>query len=396
MKSITISMNFIKKNSIPIVITVLILTVSMFILVTYIGQYNYASYAKDVLEASLPDGVYYMDMSDDFYDASESTGETKAALKANLADFPAFSHAVDCEHTAIGGAGDAFYNVFLFDHAMRSAFRLEVEEGRWLSDFPTETEAVVGGVYAGDTKVGDTLTLEGGVTAKVVGLFGDAAIYPSFDSGGTTVSAESLFSVNDTVVILTSETLPEGAIDTSSSFPSPNFYIAFDKKASDSERRELIAFLEETGTVETYDGIIANSEAELAEWVVTALPLPLFLIIISTVNIICIATVIVKKSMADLSKYYLIGCTKRRGAMLITAPMALIFSLPCVFNLLSIALSPNFLRAGGRTSMIDYIFDFGTSALVGAYFLLLLVILAVLPTVFFRKFSPISFYKKNI
>ncbi len=393
MKAFVISLGFMKKNLLPIAVTVLMLTVAMFILVTYIGQYNYAAYAMGVIEASVPDGAYYMSDAMDNFDGEGDGGE--AELIEKIAELPAFSHIVDYVHTVSGGEGDAFYNVFLYDRAMRSAFRLDVDEGRWLSDSPSETEAVIGGIYVGDTKVGDKITLDDGVTVTVVGIFGEAAIYPSFNSGGTSLSADSLFGVNDTVVFLTGETLPDGAFVNENAYQSPNFYVAFDEDASEAERRELIACLEQVGTAAEHGEIIATSEAELAEWVATALPIPLFLIIISTINIVCISTVIVKKSMADISKYYLIGCSKRRGVALISVPLAAVFSFPCVFNLLSIFCFPNFLRAGEAASKIDYILNFGTAALVGAFFVLLMAIVSILPYAFYRRFSPISFYRRH-
>ena len=49
MKTFTICYSFIKKNMIPIIITMLMLTVAMFILSTFIGEYNYTSYTKNVM-----------------------------------------------------------------------------------------------------------------------------------------------------------------------------------------------------------------------------------------------------------------------------------------------------------------------------------------------------------
>jgi hypothetical protein len=77
-----------------------------------------------------------------------------------------------------------------------------------LSAEPTETEAVIGGVTWGNTRVGDIITLSNGITARVVGIMGDDVLYPSFTSYDNHFqTANLLFDVNDTVIFLSQETI---------------------------------------------------------------------------------------------------------------------------------------------------------------------------------------------
>ena len=65
MKAFTVCYSFIKNNILPIVITVLMLTVAMFILSTFIGEYNYISYTRNVmLNEKLEGGAYFMPYHD--------------------------------------------------------------------------------------------------------------------------------------------------------------------------------------------------------------------------------------------------------------------------------------------------------------------------------------------
>ena len=65
MKLCILCFSFIRKNIFPILITVTMLTVAMFILTTFVGEYHYMSYTRDVLnESELQNGVYFMMPSD--------------------------------------------------------------------------------------------------------------------------------------------------------------------------------------------------------------------------------------------------------------------------------------------------------------------------------------------
>ena len=86
MKTFTLCLSFIKKNIIPICITWITLTVSLFMLTTLFGQYKYKTYALNVYSASdLQDDVYFMmlpkeDESLDLAEASQRTRDTVSGM----------------------------------------------------------------------------------------------------------------------------------------------------------------------------------------------------------------------------------------------------------------------------------------------------------------------------
>lgn len=392
MKTVSICYSFIKKNLVPIIITMLMMTVAMFILSTFIGEYNYTSYTKNVISNDkLANGVYCMPFYEDEVDFQDNT-----ELKSEIMQYTACSHILSYDNFAVD-LNDSVVNVMIYNKEMRESFKLHTDEGRWLSDDPAFTEAVIGGVTWGNTKVGDTITLDNNITATVVGIIGDSVVYPSFNTSGNIVQDSSiLFKVNDTMVFLTGETIPQEKLEKYSLSNGRNLYVIFNDDATADEKEQLMSFLESKGVVATYEKIIDDSKEVIDSWVATALPLPLFLLIIATVNIISISAVIVKRTMPEYSRYYLIGCTKRKGIMLIAMPLSVIFSIPCIANIISITCCPNLFRAGNRTGAITYLFEANAVIPLVLYLALIIVILTVIPTIFYKKYSPLLFYRSNL
>ena len=173
-----------------------------------------------------------------------------------------------------------------------------------------------------------------------------------------------------------------------------NFFVVTKTDATSQEKEELYQYLYSQGLIKDYNEIMEHSNAMIDEWIRTAFPLPLFLVAIATINAVCICAVIVKRSMADMSKYYLIGCTQRRGVGAIVLSLAALFVVPGVLNLLSVLCFPNFLREP-HTAGIDYILDARCVIPVMLYLAALLVVIAVLPVAMYSRYSPMRFYRKQ-
>ena len=395
MKLCILCFSFLRKNLFPILITVMMLTVSMFVLTTFIGEYCYMSYTRDVLAKSkLQNGVYFMLPSEG---NPEHDKELSLQIRENLKNFDAYSYVLTNTAFVTNNESD-FCNVYLYDRAMREKFCLEVNQGRWLSEDPVQTEAVIGGVTWANVRVGDTISLENGITARVVGIMGDDVIYPSFTAySNYKPTADIMFSVNDTIVFLSKETVdPALYLDQPSLREDSNFYVVYDDYADQQDILQVEQYLIQYGSITDYETLLENSEHSIREWVISAFPLPLFLIAVATISVICICTVVVKRSMADHSKYFLIGCSKRKGFFAIVAPLTAMFSIPCVLNVISILWMPNVLRAGDRSALVNYIIRPTAVLPILVYGLLVLAVLYLIPWLFYRRYTPITFYRRNL
>lgn len=391
MKIILLCLNVIKKNMIPIAVTGIMLTVSMFILLTAHGRYRYAAYAKDVYARSgLEDAVYFMlPIAGNPHIDNELAGE----VRQGLAQFQGFGQILsyDSYVTDYNGYGA---NVFLYGDLMINSFRLNTLKGRWLETNAKETEAVIGGVIWDGVKVNDIVSLGNGISARVVGIMGNEVHYPSFSSGSNYFSANGLFDVSENIVFVSAGTLNDTAFNGVRFMTPANFFVVFKNGAGGNEKEEIKSYLETYGMVSDYDEIISNSNEKISEWVKGTFPLPLFMITIATINIICINAIVIKRSMNDHSKYYLLGCSRRKGIFIVILPLTAVFSIPALLNILNVLFFPNFFRAKSAAAM-DYILNANSSIPVFLYLFAIILILTLMPLAFYRRYSPLDFYRRN-
>jgi len=406
MKTIILWWSFIKKHFVPMVITALLLTVSMFAVTTFYGQYLYMTYTRDVLlRSNLQNGGYlmnfysYEDFEDGDSDPIELMEKYYTEQKKTIESFAACKYVLKNESFYIGDTSgyDMGYHCFPYDKNHRLGFPLDVDKGRWLSENPTYTEAVIAGNYW-DKKVGDVLHLEGGLSATVVGIIEGAAFCPDFGhSSNSNCPADSLFRTAICNVYISKETVEPQTLSERRIYSPYNCYVVFDENASKEDLADLTRYLESQGVFAPYSKIITDSNKEIDDWLYLSFPLPVFLAAVCTISILCICTVIIKRSMNEYSKYYLMGCTKRKIIYLVTAPMIISFGLPCAINLLSVLVFPHFLRAGEMYFYKqDYILDHRAAIIILIYWGALAVLLVIMPMMFYRKYSPLSLYRRNL
>ena len=405
MKTITLWWSFIKKHFVPMTITAMLLTIAMFAVTTFYGNYLYKAYTRDVLlRSNLQNGGYLMNFysfdnnEDDDIDPIESMNIKYNEQKAMIKAFAACKYILHNEYFYIGDTSghNMGYTCFLYDKNHRLGFPLDVDEGRWLSEKPLYTEAVIAGNHWGKS-VGDVLYLDGGIEATVVGIINGAAICPDFGSSSNSVcSADHLFSTKICNIYISEETVEPQMLSGRKIYTPYNCYIVFDENASEENLAELNSYLESQGVFAPYSKIISDSKKEIDEWLHLTFPLPLFLTVVCAISILCICTNITQRSLNEYSKYYLLGCTKRRIVFLVTAPMLIFFVLPSVLNLLSVLVFPNFLRAGDDYYKQNYILDYRAAILVLGYFGVLSALLIIMPKLFYRNYSPLSLYRRNL
>jgi len=396
MKTLILCFSFIRKNIVPVIIVMILILVSLFVLVTLIGEYRYMSYTRDVLlRSEYKDGAYFMVPLDPSYVGYEKYD----AFRDEIRKFDACGDIITIKkfssQITVNGV-EMPLNVIICGEKLRKMFQLDVKEGSWFKDGISSVSAVVGGVTVRDISVGDVISVSG-IEAEVVGKIGDVVFYPSFNSSGNTgTSADELFDKNDTMVFLSEEGIPEREYEEKRGFRiDANSYVVIKKDADENSRKELLTFLENNGWVAQYGDIIAESDRRLEMHLRSLLPLPVFLIVVSTVCAICICGVIVKRSLPDFSKYYMIGCTRKRCIMLISAPLAVLFGLPCAANIASVFFFPHYLRARS-VGAINYIIDARSAIPVLVYFAALTAILYAIPAALYGKNSPLDFYRRNV
>lgn len=395
MKTVPICMSFLKRNIFPICITMVTLAISIFMLITIIGKYEFQTYTLQILENSnLLDAIYCMPIAEGDPDVDHTNS---VEIQNTLKQMEGVSEIIDNKHTIVG-YNESVCNVYYYDANFRENFQLTVQEGKWFSGTPTTTEAVIGGVIWDGIKVGDTVNLENGMCATVIGIIGDSVVYPSLTySTNGKLTADDIFAEIDNVIFVTEETVNNSVMhDNSNMLYDNNFFVTLEEEITDEERNGIIQFLQSRGNYRMCQQIIDDSHVGVQEWLKENLPLPLFLIGIATINMVCICAVIIKRTMTDISKYYLMGCTRAKATQMISISMLSVFIPPIILNVIQAKWFPDFIRLEMNKRNVDYIIDTACLYPVFLYVGILLAVFICIPTVFYRRYTPLDLYRRNL
>lgn len=394
MKFLILSWKYIKHNIAPIILTSVFIAVSMFNILTLYGQYRYTSFNRDSFaESGLDDAYYFIPMAESFW-----LGDLTENVRIFYEDLDRFGDAIDLisyRHFFDSINDNELFTVFVYGKRMIECFPLPVDEGRWLDPSASTIEVVLLGDVCDSAGVGDTVTLKHGGEALVVGKIYEPVSAPDFNVGANSdIPADILYTIREEGIFATEqicEVLPEDRKLTNTICS----FIEFSEGVSSEDFGSVKDYLAGYGKLVDYDKIIEDSNISIRKWIRLALPLPAFMLIIATINIVCISAIMVKRSMSINSRYFLVGCSVGRSVIQIAVSTAAVFSLPTIFNILSVSFFPNFMRSDNYAA-VDYILDFSASWIAIAYMMIVILIVTLIPLVFYKNYSPLDFYRRQI
>lgn len=394
MKSLILIHSFLRKNIVPILIIIAVMSVSLFFLVSAYGSYRFVTAVRDIYaDAGFENTVYFMyafdSSKEDPFDAmNNGCREEIASLAACEEIIEPYSSSCFFEDQGIPAQ--------LYSDTLIKSFPLDVDKGRWLRPDSDRLEAVVCNYDDYDNvRVGDTLTFKNGACATVVGVLNGRFYLPRCGRGGTSVSAESLFSAEEYFAIVNMKALSENDLNEISPTRNMFYYVRVSSSATDAEKAELFEKLSVYGTYKDYDNIIKCTNAKVEERLRGLLPLPVFLLIITSVLTVCITALTIKKSMSEFSCYFLIGCSKQKSFLLISSALSAVFSIPCLINAASVMFFPSFLRSDRGVFSSEYINGNCIIPIIIFFFVNVLITI-IIPLIYYRRFSPLDFHRRNI
>lgn len=390
MKKLTVMFSYLQKNLLPLVVIAITMTVSLFLIITTVGEFQYQTYARNVFANSgLENSVYFCKSFDPSVDRNANQWIYDAA-----SEYEAFDKYLVCD-SAIDSIDNQVVNVMYQSDDLLQAFKLNVTKGRWLDSNATQAEVVLTGFACTGKHIGDKIVFESGVEATVVGLIEGNSLYLSFNRSSTRMTANNLFESVDSCAFINAEQLAPSCIEQVKPAVSRNAIICYKNDASYEEKMELLKYLEQQGLCYSYETLLENTDEDIQMALRKSLPLPLFLLIIMSISVICVGAVIVQRTMPEQAKYYLVGCSKKEGVRLITGALFVAFMVPVLINVLLAIFFPDFLRIGAYQEP-EYIINIFTLLPMVGYAIIMLMFLSLLPWLFFKKQSPIQVYRRNL
>ena len=300
-------------------------------------------------------------------------------------------------------------NFQLYGQSLQN-FHLNLAGGKWFPNDAQQLEGQINGIVGGNTvfrrvSPGDDLTVsvfdkqgrESQLKVHIVGKLADPSLLPTFGSAaiGTTVTANSFLQPADATILL-QETpqLADFLKDKSEMNYNPNFFVKFSGSASQSEIEKAEEFMKENGTISTYKEIMTASDEKIKDDRNKQLIMPLFFLFVSTMALISVSTLMVRKKLGEHSIYYLCGCSRVKSFCYLLGGIGLISIVACLINILVIAFHP-VLEAIGVLHISNAILDSTSILILFIYLVVVVLISAILPFLVFFRESPIELYRRR-
>lgn len=178
---------------------------------------------------------------------------------------------------------------------------------------------------------------------------------------------------------------------------SNNFLVTFQADASEEEKNEALAFLNQVGSYVTMDDIRTVSRERITEKLRSDLPQPLFMLAVSTFAMIAVSVLLTNKQLRDDRIYYLVGYSRRRSFFSTFGAILGIGLAASGINLAYLLyLNLFFQRLKNANSMRYYNYlVMNNSALYIILFVVVAAFLSVLiPFAMLRKNSAIELYRR--
>ena len=302
MKRLHLFFSSFSQNLFSSLMLVVITSVALISVQNVVGQYRYINHSKYIIDNE------YLKNSDYFMvDISSLPPEYDKQLEYSNNIRESISAFDGVEGIAYTKKSTAVYrstniNLSMYNESMRKAFQRQLSEGEWFQS-QTETDdipnVVICGAIFDDISINSNITIKlygnnHEITEQTVHVIGKIA-YPYLSADYNTISEDvsaQNFLVQANIVIFddnkqTRDLLDKHTILSSLSF---SYFVLYKTDCTPSQKEKVRDYMDSTGSYAEYDKILHNTEKEVKENIVKEMITPIFLLIISTVLLISIAT----------------------------------------------------------------------------------------------------------
>jgi hypothetical protein len=216
---------------------------------------------------------------------------------------------------------------------------------------------------------------------------------PAFTEAGNAVSSYDVIKAYDNTIIL--KDAPEvlkyfeerGFLATHSGL---GFILVFQSDCTEEERQAVLNFLEEHDLSFTdADTIRTNSQEITSETLRKMMPLPLFLAALSASLTLCFSILFLHGKMELILTFYLCGCSRKNGYLLMCVSLGMIGALATLVNLILMTVWRQ-----GVFSVPNFIIDYTAYVFLVCWWLLLLFLSVFAAFLIYRQKSCASIRRK--
>lgn len=352
------------------------MTFSLFVTVMLFGYLNCMRSCYDILRNNRMGEAYYI-TSQDFIDQLMHSGgeldysEIRETLEA-LKEDSAVRRVLTVQTVDPVSYNGTRVSILLYNDDLLQAFPALKKLG---IDFSRNPDGcILGSKLFQHVRTGQTLSLRfyypepHTESFPVAGHMRAPYQYLDFRVSGTAITGTDLFSSGGMILMRESEALLTRLKEVAKVNPKYTFIIEFDGKATPERKAEILEELEMKGPCPSLDSILERSEKSLRENLKAKLPLPIFLLVISTFSYFSTVILTFRKKEKERAVLYLCGCDKKRLARVTFWTLNGAAVLPVLLNLLFVWISPE-LDWRGILNLEDYLIDGSAVWLIVGYYL---------------------------
>lgn len=232
-----------------------------------------------------------------------------------------------------------------------------------------------------------------GIPVRLIGIITSPYLLPAFTEAGNAITSYDVIRKFDNTIIL--KDAPEvleyfeerGFLATHSGL---GFILVFQSDCTEEERQAVLNFLEEHDLSFTdADTIRTNSQEITSETLRKMMPLPLFLAALSASLTLCFSILFLHGKMELILTFYLCGCSKKNGYLLMCVSLGMVGALATLVNLILMTVWRQ-----GVFSVPNFIIDYTAYVFLVCCWLLLLFLSVFAAFLIYRQKSCASIRRK--
>ncbi|GIP30977.1 hypothetical protein [Paenibacillus sp. J2TS4] len=402
MKLVFLSFN--KMKSSFLFLTVL-LTLALFILLYLSGIIRYYHYSIERLEAAdIKDSVYVKLSSFDekYMENIYSASKEVQNIYNEIQELPGVDTVITLKSYRALEMPDSWnYTVYAYDDQTLERFSVPVD-GSWFSNAHTDdgaVQAVLAGRAFNEYQLNENIVAKlnneskRSITLHVTGKTKFPWYTLSFANSSTDILAHYLMEEGNVIIVKDDPSLRELFDSTDNILVPANAIVVFEENASEGEKQSVLDHLRSYGSYNTYENIIADSRQSLKTHLNNVLPIPLFLFFSAIVCLFSIASLYVLRNLENQVIYFLCGCSKRRGLLLMTQGLIVICLFPAIVNSIFVSIYPE-LKRRGILDIGHVILDYTSTSIILISLIVIISLLLLIPFFISRKNSPQQMYRR--
>ena len=403
MKSIRLICQFYHKSKFLLLLLTVILTVSCFFLLYTAGTVKYLRYTRDMFSDFLPNNSFCINYGTtlEYGGDMELYIEEQHALIKSLKANPLIKEIAYMRHTGTLKYNEENVTVFLYNDILwERLFSFQTADISSLENKSGAIPCITACSHFKEAEDSQSILLraEYDVSGKNPLMFQIAShvpypyYIPAFLTAGTMQSTDEFFSSGQYVVIRETEENLSKLKGITPIYPCVSLFITFHEHAPQGDIEAFLQDLRNTYSIESAASIYENTEKSIASRRLKLLPMPVFLLVVSSAAFLSLSVLLLHKKEKEHAIYYLCGYSRRKVFLMSLCALGIPAFAAAILNSIFLL----------HYSSVQNIFKFNDTLLniafikiVLIYLVSMLCICVLLPLIRLRNKSEIEIFRRN-